>query len=202
MKVKGLAFEIQEYTFDNVVEGTAYKYKSITEFLDKYKDVGEKTFDENMKLYDEVRKFSGHDVSLVTIRDQAKDTLNLAVTTGNKVAELRMNLKNIPTTDMIHLHRETGDIIYTDLLQATLQVLNLQSSKKRVEELLRKENVDNKAHQEQIKKLQVDLLVADIQADKGVATQRFLKEKENAIQLLKKKLSILATQLIQTSELA
>ena len=62
-------------------------------------------------------KLSSHDVSLVTVRDQAKDTLNLAVTTGNKVAELRMSLKNIPTTDMIHLHRETCDIIYIDLLQ-------------------------------------------------------------------------------------
>ena len=68
-------------------------------------------------LYDKVRNFFGHDVSLVTVRDQDKDTLNLAVTTGNKVAKLRMNLKNIPTTDMIHLHRETGDIIYTNLLQ-------------------------------------------------------------------------------------
>ena len=43
--------------------------------------------------------------------------------------------------------------------------------------------------------------MADSQADKGVSTQRFLKEKENAIQLLKKKLSIPATHLIQTSEL-
>ena len=60
-----------------------------------------------MMLYDKVRNFFGHDVSLVTVRDQAKDTLNLEVTTGNKVAKLRMSLKNIPTTDMIHLHKET-----------------------------------------------------------------------------------------------
>ena len=67
-----------------------------------------------------MRKLSNQDVSLVTIRDQTKSTLNFAVTTGNKVAEMRMNLKNIPTTDMIHLHREIGDIIYTDLLKSTL----------------------------------------------------------------------------------
>ena len=47
----------------------------------------------------------------------------------------------------------------------------------------------------------MDLLVANIQANKGASTQKFLKEKENAIQLWKKKLSILATQLIQTFEL-
>ena len=60
---------------------------------------------------------------------------------------MRMNLKNIPTTDMIHLHREKCDIIYTDFLKATLQVSKLQSSKKRVEDLLKKEKVENKAHQ-------------------------------------------------------
>ena len=106
------------------------------------------------------------------------------MTTGNKVAEMRMNLKNIPTTDMIHLHRETCDIIYTDLLKATLKVSKLQSSNKRVhEDLIRKEKVENKSHQTQIKKIQVELLVADNQADKGAATQKFLKEKGNAIQL-------------------
>ena len=81
----------------------------------------------------------------MTVRDQAKNPLNLAVTTGNKVVEMRMNL-NIPTTDMIHLHRETGDIIYTHLLKETLKVSKLQSSKKRVEYLLRKEKVENKNH--------------------------------------------------------
>ena len=70
----------------------------------------------------EVRKLSIQDASMVTVRDQSKDTLNLAVTTRNKVAELRKNLKKIPTTDVIHLHKETSDIIYADLLQETLQV--------------------------------------------------------------------------------
>ena len=82
--------------------------------------MGEKKINEKLKLYDEVRKLSSQDVSLVTIRDQAKNTLNLVVTTENKMAETRMNLKKIPTIDTIHLHRETGDIIYNDLLQETL----------------------------------------------------------------------------------
>ena len=155
MKVKGTAFEIQEYTFENFPKEATDRYKSNTELLDKYKGVREKAYDETMKLYAEVKKLSSKDVSLVTVRDQEKNILNLAVTTGNKVAEMRMNLKNIPATDMIHLHRETCDIIYTDLLKATLQVSKLQSSKKRVEDLLRKEKVENKSHKTQFKKLQV-----------------------------------------------
>ena len=126
MKVKGPTFEIQEYTFDKIHEGATDKYKSKNELLYIYKYVGEKDSDETMKLYDEVRKLSSHDTSLVTVRDHAKNTLNLVVTTWNKVAEMRMNLKNIPATDMIHLHKETCDIIYNYLLKATLQVSKLQ----------------------------------------------------------------------------
>ena len=93
-----------------------------------------------------MRKLSSQHVSLVTIRDQYKSTLNLAKTTGNKMVEIRMNLKNVPTIDMMHLHRETCDIIYTDLLKATLQVSKLQSSKKIFEDLLRNK-VENKANE-------------------------------------------------------
>ena len=49
----------------------------------------------------------------------------------------------------------------------------------------------NKSHQTQIKNLQVELLVADSQADKGDSTQK----------LLKSKLNIPCTRLIQTYEL-
>ena len=69
VKFKGPTFEIQEYTFGNIHVGTTDKYKSKTEFLNKYKDVSEIFFDEKMKLYDEVRKLFGQDVSLVTIRN-------------------------------------------------------------------------------------------------------------------------------------
>ena len=53
----------------------------------------------------------------------------------------------VPKTDVIHLHREIGDIIYTDMLQATQQICKLQSGKKMVEDLLRKEKIENRAHQ-------------------------------------------------------
>ena len=52
-----------------------------------------------------------------------------------------------------------------------------------------------------MKKLQVQLLVADSKADKGVVAQKLLNEKLNAIKLLKKKLKIPSTHLIHTFEL-
>ena len=69
-----------------------------------------------MKLCHKVRKFLDQDMSLVTVRDQARGTLNLAVIKGNKVAEMKLDPKKAPKTDVIHLHKEIGDIIYNDLL--------------------------------------------------------------------------------------
>ena len=79
-----------------------------------------KTFDEIVKLCEEVRHFPNPYVTLKTVRDHAKDTLSLAMTIGNKVSEVNVNLENIPTTYIIIFHKEIGDIIYTRLLKSTL----------------------------------------------------------------------------------
>ena len=91
-------------------------------------------------------KISNNVVSLVSVRDLSQNTLNLEIATKNKVAEMKMSLENIPIPYMIHLHKQTGDIIYTDLLKETLKVSILQSSKSNIENQLGKEKVENKAH--------------------------------------------------------
>ena len=50
------------------------------------------SFEKALKLYSKVRKISDKEVSLVTVRDHAKNTLNLAVTTQNRVTEMRLNM--------------------------------------------------------------------------------------------------------------
>ena len=47
----------------------------------------------------------------------------------------------------------------------------------------------------------MDLSIVDNPGDKGVSTQRLLKDKEGTIQLLNRKLEIPSTRLIQTAEL-
>ena len=134
------------------------------------------------------------------VRDHVKDTLSLAMTVGNRVFEVNVNLGNIPTTDMIHLNRETSDILNTRLLKATLQMSKLESIKKKTWDLLRKERVENKALRIKINKLQDDLLKCEGQSDQGEATQKLLDEKEKEVQILKNKLKIPYTQLIKTSD--
>ena len=141
-----------------------------------------------MKLYEEVRQFPKPDVALKTVRDHAKDTLSLAMTVGNKVSQVNVNLKNIPTTDIIHFHRETSDILYTRLLRSTLQISKVEINKKKAQDILRKEKVESKALRIKIKKLQDDLLKADGQSNKGAVAQNLFDEKEKEVQVLKKKL--------------
>ena len=111
---------------------------------------------------------------LVTVRYHTQNTLNLTLKTKNKVVEMKMSLENIRIPDMIHLHKHTRELIQSDLLKATLKVSRLQSTKTKIENQLRQERVENKAHQQQIKKLQGDLLTADSETNKGEATQKLL----------------------------
>ena len=157
---------------------------------------------ESLKLSTKVRKACGHEVSLISVRDHKHNTLNMAISYRNKVVEMKINMDEILVLDMIHLHKKIGDIIHTDLLKSTLKISKLHTSKSRVENQLRQEKVENRAHLAQIKKLQTYLLLAKNQANKGDGTKILLKEKEDTIQLLKKKLKIPATQLIQASELS
>ena len=88
------------------------------------------------------------------------------------------------------------------MLKITLELSKLHILKGKIENQLRQEKVENKAHQTQINKLQTKLLATGGQSDKGAGIQRLLDEKEKEIQLLKKKILIPATQLIQGHELA
>ena len=133
------------------------------------------------------------DVTLKTVRNHAKDTLSLAMTVGNKVSEVNVYLEKIPIAYIIQFHKETNDIIYTRLIKSTLQVSKMESNKKRVEDLLRKEKVENKALRIKIKKLQDDLLKVHGQSDKGAVAQKLFDEKEKEVLVLKKKLKIPST---------
>ena len=137
-KSKVIGLELQEYIFDGVTPNT---YTSKEEWLNTYRGVADKTFDETTKLYEEVRQFSELDVTLKTVRDHAKDTLSLAMNVGNKVSEVNVNLENIPTTDMIQIHRETSDIIYTNCLNLHYSCINWSPTKRNFRTSYRKKSL-------------------------------------------------------------
>ena len=98
---------------------------SRTKLLEKFKENKDIASEEALKLYVEVRKIYSQDVSLFTVRYYSRNTLNFSLATKNRVAKMKMNLENICIPDMIHLHKQTGDIIFTDMLKATLKLSRL-----------------------------------------------------------------------------
>ena len=114
---KKIGLELQEYVFDGQ---TPSKYASKEYWLNSYIEKADKNFDETVKIYEEVKQLPYPNVTLKTVRDHATNTPSLAMTVGNKVSEVNVNLEIIPTTDIIHLNRETSDILNTGLLKATL----------------------------------------------------------------------------------
>ena len=62
------------------------------ELLDKYKETKDMTTEETLNLCAEVRMISSQDVSLIAIKDQEHNTLNLELATNSKVVEITINL--------------------------------------------------------------------------------------------------------------
>ena len=94
--------------------------------MDKYKGIKDITSQRSLKLYSKLRNISNQDVSLVPVRDYIQNTLNLAFASKNTFAYVKMNLDDIPILDVIHIHKQIGDILFTHLLKITLALSKLQ----------------------------------------------------------------------------
>ena len=116
-----------------------------------------------------------------------------------KVSEMEVKLDKISVHDKIHLHKQTGDVIYYDLLHATVKVTKFQSLVDKMEVQLKHEKVENKANLIQIKKLQGDTISLETEPNSFQATKKLLEEKDNTIQVLKNKLKVPNTQHVQSS---
>ena len=75
------------------------------------------------------------------------NTLKLVVASHDRVLEMRINLKNIPVPNKIHLHKQTGEVIYTHSVKATLKVSKLQATVAILENQLKEEDIENKTYQ-------------------------------------------------------
>ena len=117
------------------------------------------------------------------------------------MSEMEVRLDKISVPDKIQLHKQTCDILYSDLLHATMRVNKLQILVDKLEVQLKHEKVENKANAIQIKKLQADIISSGNERDNTQAIKILLEEKDNALQVLKKRLKIPSTEHVQSSEL-
>ena len=128
------------------------EFASKEEWLRSYRDRADKTFEETIELYRAVC-LPQPNVALKIVRDNTTDTLSLALAVRSKVSEVNVSLSNVPTSDIIHLNKETGDILNTRLLKATIQLSKSEESKVKTSNLLRKSRVEIKALKAQLNKL-------------------------------------------------
>ena len=95
---------------------------------------------------------------MISTRDAERNTLKFVVVSDKKVSEMEVKLDKISVPNKIQLHKQTGDVIYSDLLHAIVKITKLQSLVDTMEIQLKHEKVENKANLIQIKKLQGDII--------------------------------------------
>ena len=159
------------------------------------------SLEETRSLLPRVRNLNNPKTSLISARDAERNTFKLAMVNDKKMSEMEIQLDKISVPDKIQLHKQTSDIIYSDLLQAMMRINKLQILVDKLEIQLKHERVENKANAIQIKKLQADIVSSGNEEDNTQAVRRMLEEKDNVLQVLKKKLKIPGTKHVQSSEL-
>ena len=148
-----------------------------------------------------VRNLYSPKKSLISARDTERNTFKLAMVNDKKMTEMEVRLDKISVPDKIQLHKQTSDIIYSDLLQAMMRINKLQILVDKLEIQLKHERVENKANTIQIKKLQGDIISSSNERDNTQAVIRMLEEKDNSLQVLKKRLKIPGSEHVQSSKL-
>ena len=114
--------------------------------------------EETRNLLPRVRNLNNPKTSLIPSRDAERNTFKLAMVNDKKVLEMEIWLDKISVLDKIQLHKQTSDIIYSDMLQAMVRINKLQILVDKLEIQLKHERIENKANAIQIKKLQADIV--------------------------------------------
>ena len=112
---------------------------------------------------------------------------------------MEVKLEKISGPDKIQLHKQTRDVIYSDLLHAIVKITKLQSLVDKMEVQLKHEKVENKSNLIQIKKLQGDVINLGTEPSNMEATKMLLEKKDNTIQVLKRKLKVPNVEHVQSS---
>ena len=138
------------------------------------------SLEETKNLLPRVRRLNNPKTSLISTQDVEINTLKLVMVSDKKVAKMEVRLDKISVPDKIQLHKQTGDIIYSDLLHAMVKINKLQVLVDKLEVQLKHEKVENKANSIQIKKLQADIVSSRDETGNTQAIRRLLEEKYNA----------------------
>ena len=109
----------------------------MTSYVEKQKY----SLEETRNLLPWVRSLNNPKTSLISTRDIERNTFKLAMVSDKKMSEMEVRLDKISVPNKIQLHKQTGDIIYSDLLHAMMRVNKLQILVDKLEVQLKHEKV-------------------------------------------------------------
>ena len=139
------------------------------------------SLEEIKSLLPQVRSLGNQKASLISTRDIERNTLKLAMVSEKKISQMEVRLDKISVLDKIQLHKQTWDIIYSDLLHAMVKINKLQVLVDKLEVQLRHGKVENKVNSIQINNLQADIVSSGDETRNTQAIRRLLEEKDNAL---------------------
>ena len=137
--------QMHQYSFGG--EGSAEPgscFKSRAELVSSYAEKQMQSLEETMNLLPWVRSIINQKESLISTRDAERNTLKFTMVSDKKISEMEVKLDKISVPDKIQLHKQTGDVIYFDLLHAIMKVNKLQFLVDKMEVQLKHEKVENK----------------------------------------------------------
>ena len=120
--------QMNQFSFesvDNAEPGPVFKSKE--EFMTSYVEKQRQSLEETRNLLPRVRSLNNPKTSLISTQDVERNTFKLAMVSDKKVAEMEVRLEKISVPNKIQLHKQTGDIIYLDLLHAMVRINKLQT---------------------------------------------------------------------------
>ena len=117
--------QIHQYCFGG--EGSAepsscFKYRAY--LVSSYAEKQMQSSKEAINLIPRVRSLMNQKTLLISTRDVERNTLKFVVVNDKKLSMMEVNLDKISVPDKIQLHKQTGDVIYSDLLHAIMKVIN------------------------------------------------------------------------------
>ena len=94
--------------------------------MSSYAEKQMQSSEETRNLLPQDRSLVNQKTSLISTRDVERNTLKFAMVSDKKVSEMEVRLDKISVPDKIQLHKHLRDIIYSNLLHATMKSNKLQ----------------------------------------------------------------------------
>ena len=119
---------VQMHQYSFIGEGSTEPnshFKSKTELVSSYAEKQMQSSEETRNMLPQVRGLINQKTSLISTRDVERNTLKFAVVSEKKVFEMEVNLDKISVPNKIQLHKQIGDVIYSDLLHAIMKITKL-----------------------------------------------------------------------------